>query len=97
MIGGALVGVGMPNEEPVFPSDGRGPDRVFDEVIVEARRVNECSSCATSTSQWSRSAAPSPIRPPPVAASASAGKAFLPQRGKGAADLAPLTFQLIES
>ena len=35
--GGTLAGVGMANEEPVFLADGGRPDRIFDEVIVDAR------------------------------------------------------------
>ncbi len=34
--GGALTGVGMPDKQPVLFSDARGPDRIFDQVIVEA-------------------------------------------------------------
>src|ERR1700685_3349134 len=33
---GALPGVGMADEEPVFLADAGRPDRIFDEVIVEA-------------------------------------------------------------
>ena len=32
----AVAGVRVADEEPVFLSDGRGPDRVFDEVVVQA-------------------------------------------------------------
>ena len=34
--GGALAGIGVPDKQPVLFSDARGPDRVFDQVIVEA-------------------------------------------------------------
>lgn len=34
--GGALAGVGVPDKQPVLFSDARGPDRIFDQVIVEA-------------------------------------------------------------
>jgi hypothetical protein len=32
----ALAGVGVPDKQPVLLSDARGPDRIFDQVIVEA-------------------------------------------------------------
>ena len=32
---GALASIGMTNEEPVLFPDGRGPDGVLDEVIVD--------------------------------------------------------------
>jgi hypothetical protein len=31
----ALAGVGMANEQPVLLSDSRGPNRIFDEVVVQ--------------------------------------------------------------
>ena len=32
---GALAGVGVTDEQPIFLTDGRGADGVFDEVVVE--------------------------------------------------------------
>ena len=34
---GAVSGLGMTNEHPVFLPDRRGSDRVFDQIIVETR------------------------------------------------------------
>ena len=34
--GRTLAGIGMPYKQPVLFSDARRPDRIFDEVIVEA-------------------------------------------------------------
>ena len=34
---GALAGLGVTNKQPVLLSDARGPDRIFDEIIVEPR------------------------------------------------------------
>ena len=34
--GGAFAGIGVPDKQPVLFSDARGPDRVFDQLIVEA-------------------------------------------------------------
>ena len=33
--GAALAGIGFAEEEPVLFSDGSGPDRVFDQVVVD--------------------------------------------------------------
>ena len=35
---GALAGVGVTDEQPVFLADGRGADGIFDEVVVEGQK-----------------------------------------------------------
>ena len=34
---GALAGVGVPDKKPVFLSDGRRPDGIFDQVVIQTR------------------------------------------------------------
>ena len=34
--GGSVAGIGVPNEQPVLFSDGRGPDGLFDQVVIDS-------------------------------------------------------------
>ncbi len=72
--GGALAGVGMADEQPVLFADRRGPDGIFDQVVVEPGWRCDSGARSTAPSVRADNGTPDPGRTSAVRVCATPGR-----------------------